>query len=60
MAAYQKYVKQTSHGDALGQSGTKAVYRKCPLTEPWPGYRRQHTEGSPAASALLLTDLKHR
>lgn len=32
---------------------------KCPLTEPWPGYRRQHTEGSPAASAPWPTDLKH-
>lgn len=30
-----------------------------PLTEPWPGYRRQHTEGSLAASTLWLTDLKH-
>lgn len=29
-----------------------------PLTEPWPGYRRQHTEGSPAASAPLPADLK--
>lgn len=32
----------------------------CPLTEPWPGCRRQHTEGSPAASAPWPTDLKHR
>lgn len=29
----------------------------CQLTEPWPGYRKPHTEGSPAASAPLLTDL---
>lgn len=30
------------------------------FTEPWPGYRRQHIEDSPAASALSLTDLIHR
>lgn len=28
-----------------------------PLTEPWPGYRRQRTAASPAASALWPADL---
>lgn len=28
------------------------------LTEPWPGYRKQHTEGSPAASAPSPADLE--